>query len=42
MMLGVVDCALGGEVEPTAWTMQKFIDLKLEMPVDTKKAGKQQ
>ncbi len=42
MMLGDVDCALGEEVEPTAQTMQKFIDSKLEMPVDTKKAGKQQ
>jgi hypothetical protein len=32
---------LEGEVEHTAQTMQKFIDSKLEMPVDTKKAGKQ-
>ena len=42
MLGGGVDCALGGEVEPTARTMQKLIDSKLEMPVDTKKAGKQQ
>jgi len=41
MMLGGVECALGG-CGTYSTDDAKFIDSKLEMPVDAKKAGKQQ
>jgi hypothetical protein len=41
MMLGGVECALGG-CGTYSTDDAKFIDSKLEMPVDTKKADKQQ
>ncbi len=41
MMLRGVDCALGG-CGTYSMDDAQFIDSKLEMPEDTKKAGKQQ